>query len=243
MSTYIVIPVRLASTRFPNKALHKVDGVPLVQHLFTELNKLGHPVSVACARKDVRTLLNETDLVDIIPTADNCNNGTERVADAAKQLKANNDDLFVNVQCDQFLIDTSIIKRAIDYFNVADKKDVISNVKCLSLMCEEPVTHRSINTVKVVTNVHNEALYFSRNIIPVTKERKAPLKQKTHIGIYLYSYLMLDWYIHSLRTPNERIEDLEQLRFLEQGMTISMMPIERKQKPISINYIEDTEII
>lgn len=214
MRVAIVIPARMASTRFPGKPLVDLAGKPMVQWVveraraaeLTDLVLVATPdqeILDACASfgaQAVRTRLDHP-------------SGTDRLAEVAVGLEA---DVFVNVQGDEPLIRPETI-RACAAPLLADPNVRVGSI--WSPLPPEETNNPAV--VKVVTGVTGDALYFSRLPIPLSRSG-APVQRKKHVGIYAYRRDVLlgfpSWPMGAL----EATESLEQLRFLEQGVPIRM---------------------
>ena len=155
--------------------------------------------------------------------------GTDRIAEVAEQIVA---DVYINVQGDEPLIDIATIRAIIRPFE--NESVVMASVfsECPEDESENPAV------VKVVTNLHGDALYFSRHAIPYPRNpRSQPLKK--HIGIYAYRRSVLMEYPNWSQTPLELSESLEQLRFLENGISIRM--VEGRGSVVSVDTPEQAD--
>lgn len=220
-SAVVVVPARLASTRFPEKVLACETGKPLVQH-----------VAEAAARaKCCRLLVVATDsqrVVDALtPFGTRCvltrvdhPNGTSRLAEAAAILNLESDEIIVNAQGDEPELDPSVIDAAVAAL-VQTKHAQVGTVACDITDAGEALNP---NIVKVVRRLDGTAMYFSRSLIPLDRDaRNEPsARPLRHVGVYAYRRAFLERYIAMAQTPLERAEQLEQLRVLEHGHTIAV---------------------
>ncbi len=218
---YIIIPVRLASKRLPNKMMLSETGKPLFVHTYENANKLlDYDTKIYIATEDEK--IKSECCIREIPyiITKKCDTGTERVYEAVKNMAKPND-IIVNWQGDWPDIDHKLVQKML----VIHPMEMFNNN--IYSMYYESVDIR--NTVKVVTNQYNQALYFSRQPIP----NNGPYKN--HIGLYIYQINVLN-NIEKLITKFRR-EDLEQLSWLYYRFSIEMVFSEKKA--IGIDTIQD----
>ena len=145
------------------------------------------------------------------------NSGSDRLAEASKNLEV---DIIVNVQGDEPFTDKENLQKVIDIF----ANDSQKNIAVASLM--ERITHpddiANPNNVKVVVNKFNEALYFSRSVIPFPRDTNTKVPYYKHIGIYAYRKDALQQFTQLPPSLLEETEKLEQLRYLENGFKIRL---------------------
>jgi len=211
-----IIPARYASVRFPAKALAELWGKPLIQNVYEAV--------VASAVFDDVIIATDNDIIynkakdfgaNVFLTSIEHQSGSDRIAEVAMQLET---DIVFNVQGDEPLIDRSSLLRLKAAF--ADE-----NTQVASLMAEitEPAQVHDPNTVKVVCDIHGNALYFSRAPIPWQRDPHEEVKYYRHIGVYAYRKAALLRYVNLSPSSLERIEKLEQLRLLQNGIAIRMI--------------------
>jgi len=196
MKTAVVIPARLDSTRFPNKMLCDVGGQTLIRRVYEQCLKTGFDVYVATDSKEI------ADQVDNAVFAYDCENGTARIAEAYKQMP--HYDCIINVQGDMVIVpveDVLKLPALLDMHDVATLKHPM-----------QPDQQHDSNTVKVISS-NGEAHWFCR----------ASLKYGDwHYGIYAYRTPALKCYRTLTVYPEESIESLEQLRWIQNGYTIGI---------------------
>lgn len=228
--TLIVIPARYASTRFPGKPLAEISGKPMIQRVLEQCSKvLGSDV---CVATDDTRILQKVEALgyEAQLTSSNHISGTDRVAEVAIQLAAYS--YIINVQGDEPCIDpeqiSQVIKALKEGANIATLKKAISKEDALNL-----------NTVKVVVNKEEEALYFSRSLIPSSLGEGSTYFK--HIGLYGFKReTLLD--VSKLEpTTLEISERLEQLRWLENGLDI-ICKTTSKETP-SVDSPEDIKLV
>jgi len=196
MKTAVVIPARLDSSRFPNKMLCDVGGQTLIRRVYEQCLKTGFDVYVATDSQDI------ADQVDNAVFAYDCENGTARIAEAYKQMP--HYDCIINVQGDMVIVpveDVLKLPALLDMHDVATLKHPMQLDQ-----------QHDPNTVKVISS-NGEAHWFCR----------APLKYGDwHYGIYAYRTPALKCYRSLTVYPEESIESLEQLRWIQNGYTIGI---------------------
>lgn len=223
-SEYIVaIPARYASTRFPGKPLVLVGGVPMIKRVCLQALKSDAKMVVACIDdKRVESVLDGMDKVRVCMTSTDCNCGTDRLAQMIEKLNIDPDTVIVNVQGDEPLINPEHIRQVA---SLLENSDADMSTLCFKIDNVKDVFDP--NCVKVVFDRNGKALYFSRAPIPYEREN---FKQRDitelsfdhyhHIGIYAYRAGIVLKYSKMAQTSLEKSESLEQLRLMENGMTI-----------------------
>ena len=216
METIIVIPARMASTRFPGKPMAKINGIPMIQMVWQQAiaADIGD-VYVACSEKEVEQLIFEVG-GQAIMTSNNCLTGTDRLAEVNEKIKF---DVIINVQGDEPLVepkDILLIKEAF-YKN----RKIINGMS--QIKNEEEFF--SINIPKVVTTINDDLLYMTRSPVPINKDSSFTKSYK-QVCIYAFGKEHLKFFSsHKNKTPLESEEDIEILRFLENGFPIKMIEI------------------
>jgi len=223
MPAVVIIPARLASTRFPGKVLAPLQGKPLIQHVCerARLAALADHVLVATDSREVADAVASFG-GEAVMTSPECASGTDRVAEAASRLDY---DIIVNVQGDEPLIEPEIIDTAIRLLE--DRRAAIGTI---AAEITNPADIADPNVVKVVMDREGFALYFSRSPIPYHRERWKGLgrlemqgaRLHRHLGIYSFRREALFEFSGFAPSPLEETEKLEQLRALEHGMKIKV---------------------
>lgn len=214
MQCAIVIPARMASTRFPGKPLCDLCGKPMVQWVYDAAVKSGVAEAVIIASPDEEILsVARAFGAHAVKTRIDHPSGTDRIAEVAESVIA---DFYVNVQGDEPLIDSESIRACTEPL-VGDRCVLMSSV--FSECAEEEIDNPA--AVKVVMDRDGFALYFSRYSIPFPRNpREVPVWK--HVGIYAYRRDVLLQFSGWGPSPLEKAESLEQLRFLENGVRIKM---------------------
>ena len=249
MTITAVIPARYHSSRFPGKPLVDICGKPMVQHVYerAQMSTLVTDIIVATDDARIADVVRKFGGKSVMTSPDH-RTGTERVAEVAGGIEA---EIIVNIQGDEPLIRGKIIDEAIKPL-ISDESIHISTLK-------SPINRISYwfdpNVVKVVTDRDGFALYFSRSPIPFFRGKhvgdgRFPSSEQEfvddslsldslyrHIGIYVYRRSLLLSMAQMEPTPLERAEGLEQLRLLENGYRIKVIPID--YHPIGVDSPED----
>lgn len=217
MTSIVIIPARYDSTRFPGKPLYPLKGIPLIQHVYENAThaRLADDVLVAT---DSETILEKVISFGgrAVMTNGRHQSGTDRIAEIAHAIDY---DIIVNVQGDEPLIRPEMIDDVI-----ALLEDKNASIGTLIKKIQNPHEIADPNVVKVVFDTRGFALYFSRAQIPfhaAHSESRTPDYYK-HIGIYSYRREVLLTLAGMEQTGLEKIEKLEQLRALENGIRIKV---------------------
>ncbi|WP_224553055.1 3-deoxy-manno-octulosonate cytidylyltransferase [Pectobacterium versatile] len=221
MTFTVIIPARFASSRLPGKPLADINGKPMVVHVMERALESGaQRVIVATDHPDVEAAVRQNGGEVCLTRADH-NSGTERLAEVIERYGFTDDDIIVNVQGDEPLIPSVIIRQVAE--NLAASK---AGMATLAVPIETSEEAFNPNAVKVVTDAEGYALYFSRATIPWDRERFAQSKEAIgdhflrHIGIYAYRAGFVRRYVSWAPSQLEQIELLEQLRVLWYGEKI-----------------------
>ena len=218
MQSVGIIPARYASSRFEGKPLVDLLGKPMVQHVYESACRAETLDEVIVATDDQRIYDAVAKFGGNVEMTGACETGTERVAVVAERLKC---DIVANIQGDEPLLKPAQIDLMLQ--PLLDKTKV--QVCTLKQRVKTAIDYRDINVVKVVTDLHGDALYFSRasmpGKVPETELHKFPVYR--HVGLYAYRREQLLAFTRWDRTPYELAEGLEQLRFLENGVPIHVV--------------------
>lgn len=214
-----VIPARYASARLPGKPLRKIRKKPLIQIIYENAAATGLFEDVIVATDDNRifdAVHSFNGKVELTSSHYSC--GTERVAKIAQNREV---DIVVNIQCDELFIEKEPLQQLLNAFDTDE-------VMAATLV--HPTNDLAIvnnpNRVKVVFDTEDNAIYFSRSPIPYYRDKSSNQTFFRHIGVYAFRRDTL-LQIASLPQSNlEKIEKLEQLRLLENGMKIKVVKTE-----------------
>ncbi len=231
-----IIPARYDSTRFPGKPLIDLAGKSMIQRVYEQSKKASSLADVVVATDDER-IFNAVKAFkgNVIMTSPNHKSGTDRCAEVCKKMIGF--DAIINIQGDEPLIDPKQINLLASCFN-----DISTELATLVKQIE---THEELfnqNTPKVIINKNSEAIYFSRQVIPFIKNVTAEKFLDNHIfykhiGIYGYRTTTLG-IVSKLKLSNlEQSEQLEQLRWIENGYKIKVAIT--KNESLAIDVPED----
>lgn len=234
-----IIPARLESSRFENKVLADICGKPMIQHVYEAAKKsvlldnevyitTDHPM-IASAAEDFGATF--------IMTSSSHKSGTSRVAQAAQMIHDSReggwleeDDIVINIQSDEPLLASHSINMLAD---VMFKRPELSMA---TLAFRTRKDRLDDNTVKVVMDKDNYALYFSRALIP-----HGALVFYRHVGIYSYRVSFLKKYVELPDSQLEKDERLEQLKILENGYRI--LVLDCKHATHGVDTLEDLIVV
>lgn len=229
----IVIPSRYGSTRLPGKPLVSLAGKPMIQHVY-ERSKLAARASRVIVATDDERILKAVESFGGTArmTRPDHRTGTERVAEVAAHEKG---DIFVNVQGDEPLLDPVSVDTAIE----ALLEEPAASIATVATPIKTPADIMDPNVVKTVLDFDNNGLYFSRAPIPWVRDTasKIQVRHLKHLGLYVFQRDALLEYPTLPQGELERIEQLEQLRWLENGWKIRVAEVEHDA--VSVDVPED----
>ncbi|MDA3047340.1 3-deoxy-manno-octulosonate cytidylyltransferase [Campylobacter sp. JMF_08 NE1] len=228
----IIIPARLASTRFKNKILCEFAGVPMFIKTAQNAAKVD---SVLIAVDDEKILQIAKDYgFRAVMTDENHQSGTDRINEAVKNANLSDDEILINVQADEPFFETQNLIKFKEFATSAIKNGAFM-ASCYKKI--DPTSAQDPNLVKVILDNHGVAIYFSRAPIPYPR---AEFKDYLgHIGIYAYSAKTLREFCALPPSTLENTEKLEQLRALSAGKKIAMLQIATNS--VGIDTQEDYE--
>lgn len=213
-----MIPARYNSERLPGKLMMDLNGKSVIATTLenTINTNLFDSVYVITDSQVIHDHLKQFHQ-DVLISKKKHISGSDRIAEFAQEMDV---DIIINVQGDEPFIDTKSLKKLINVFCNDYKKEID-----LASLMEEIKDESEINdpnTVKVVVDSNNFAIYFSRHSIPYNKSSKK-IKYYKHIGVYAFRKNALVEFYNSASSRLETIENLEQLRYLEKGKNIKMI--------------------
>lgn len=216
MNVIVVIPARYESSRFPGKPLALILGKPMIQWVYERVQNASGISGVYVATDDDRIFNTVSDFGGKAIMTGECSCGTDRIYQATKDMDF---DIAINVQGDEPTISSEEIELLISAF-VDDKVEFATLKHCI----KDPVEVCDPNVVKVLTDINDDAIYFSRGILPYNREEsKENLVYYRHIGIYGYRKDFLKSFVNLPPSHLEKIEKLEQLRAIENGYKIKVL--------------------
>jgi 3-deoxy-manno-octulosonate cytidylyltransferase (CMP-KDO synthetase) len=217
-----IIPARFASTRFPGKPLIDIGGKSMIQRVYEQAKKSNYLSNVVVATDDERIEQHVKSFNgNVIMTNSQHQSGTDRCFEAIQKFSASAD-VVINIQGDEPFIHPEQIDLLASCFNSATTQ-IATLVK--KITDNEELFNQ--NTPKVIINKNSEAIYFSRQTIPLIRNQKPKewLQHHTfykHIGIYGYTTKVLSEITSLKQSSLELAESLEQLRWIENGYKINI---------------------
>ena len=225
-----VIPAHLESQRLPRKPMRTIGGRPMIAWVYERAHR------AAC----LNNLLVATDSAEIFDYCRKSNipaqmtsaahrSGTDRIVEVMSREPA---DIYVNIQGDEPMVTAEHIELMLKPFRESPGTQV-STLK----VAMGPEEARSPNNVKVVTDAHGRALYFSRALIPHDRDGAGAVQYYKHLGFYAYTVAALEKFAGLPPSSLEQLEKLEQLRFLENGVSLTV--VETTEDTIGVDTEED----
>ncbi len=249
MRIAVVIPARYGSSRFPGKPLAPIAGISLLERVWRLAQAAEGIDTVVIATDDDRIRTHAEGFgATVVMTPISCRNGTERVAAALAQLP-DTMDAVINLQGDAVLTPPWVIAALAAELRTATAPVVTPAVRCseqhYAQLAEAKRTHPASGTL-VVTDRQGRALYFSKALIPFIRADHTgdfpPVWR--HIGLYGYRRAALAQLLAWPEGPLEAAEQLEQLRALENGMAIQVVPVDyRGRRHWSVDSPADVKIV
>lgn len=218
MKVIALIPARLGATRFPSKLLAPLKGKSVIRRTYES--------AMATGLFDEVIVVTDADEImdEIIRNGGKAvksqgvyESGTDRIAEIAAHMDA---DVFVNVQGDEPFVQKQPLEELLQLFTGADgdKVQVASLVQKLT----NPALIQDHNYVKVALALNNDALFFSRSVLPYPRNKEIDIPYYEHIGVYAFRKQALMQFTNWPMTPLEAAEKIECLRFLEHGVPLRM---------------------
>ena len=219
-SCLIVIPARYGSQRFPGKVLAPLAGKPVIQWCWEAAVKAGLGEVIIATEHEAVLKFARSIGARAVMTSPRCQSGTDRVSEAARGSKAK---LILNMQGDEPFMTAAALKKA--FAKLKASPDCQIGTACSRI--DELKAINNPNCVKVVMNAAGRALYFSRCPVPfhhaLSNSKGYPYYK--HCGFYIYRRAALEKFVRLKPSPLERLERLEQLRALENGMSICVAEV------------------
>lgn len=212
----IIIPARLKSSRFPEKILVPIKGIPMCIYTALSASKVDESI-IATDSQKVCEIAKDYGIKAVL-TKQTHESGTERLAECVEILGLKDNEIIINLQADEPLFEEENLLK----FKKFCENNEFFMASCYTIK-DSP---NDENTVKVVLDNFNNAIYFSRAPIPYDRDKKG-VKYNHHLGIYAYTTNSLKEFV-TLKSNLEHIEKLEQLRAIENGKIIKMCEINTK---------------
>ena len=218
-----IIPARYASTRFPGKPLALLAGKPIIQRVYEQVKSVLNDVYVATDDSRIYDAVKSFG-GNVVMTSAHHKSGTDRIEEAVKNI-GGDFDVVINIQGDEPFIQSSQIKTVCECFNDSETQIATLGKPFTQDMGMEAIENP--NSPKIVIDNRNYAMYFSRSIIPFIrgKEKTQWLESYPfvkHIGLYAYRRHVLSEITSLPQSSLEKAENLEQLRWLQNGYRIKV---------------------
>ncbi len=241
-NTVIIIPARYGSTRLPGKPLIDIAGKTMVERVWQLASQVRGVSAVLIATDDERIMEEAASFGgDAVMTPDTCKNGTERAL-AAVEAEGLMPDIVINLQGDAPLTPPWVIQAMVDEMASGTTADICTPATRLTgekldyFLQEKQITPQTGTTV--VMDADQYALYFSKSILPFSRTEREEVFR--HVGLYAYKIDALKALCALPESPLEKAEKLEQLRALENGLSIKVTIVDyRGRSHASVDALED----
>lgn len=217
----IIIPARLASTRFEQKVLVDVMGLPMVVRTAKQVLSLDRVV-VATDDAKIVDVCSRYD-IEAVMTSSKHKSGTDRINECVSKLNVDDKEIIINVQADEPFIEPEVVLALKN--RLLEIKDEFVMGSCYAKI--DPLRSDDPNRVKVVLDINQNAIYFSRSSIPYNRTNEA-CDYFGHIGIYGFNAKSLREFCSLGEAKIEDIEKLEQLRAIYHAKKIAMVEVKTK---------------
>jgi 3-deoxy-manno-octulosonate cytidylyltransferase (CMP-KDO synthetase) len=226
-----LIPARLDSSRLPKKLLQLLGTQSVIANTYLNAQATQLFDDVICITDSLEIKKNIESIGGIAYVSEGIYDcGTDRIAAFAAQIDA---DIIINIQGDEPFINKNILQLLINLFEDKEVQVASTMMKISESEAKNP------NFVKVICNANNNAILFSRSVIPYNRDCDIAVQYYKHIGIYAFRKMALLQFAALPQPALEKIEKLENLRFIHNNIPIRM--IETNEQPIGIDTMEDLE--
>ncbi|CAL2065592.1 3-deoxy-manno-octulosonate cytidylyltransferase [Tenacibaculum sp. 190524A05c] len=235
MKIIAMIPARYNASRFPGKLLKDLGGKSVIVRTYESAlqTNLFDEVYVVT---DSDVIFKEIEKVGgkVMMSKKEHDCGSDRIAEAVEQMDV---DIVINVQGDEPFIDKLSLEKLIEAFKLDAKREI--DLASLKVQMKAKEEIENPNNVKVITDVNDFAIYFSRSVIPYHRDQSLSATYFKHKGVYAFRKEALMDFYNTPMTPLEAVEKIEAIRYLEVGKKIKM--IETTVESIGIDTPEDLE--
>ena len=213
MRTVCLIPARLKSQRLPEKQIANIAGLPMFAHsyfraMLTDIEE----VYVCTDSEKIDKIAENYNIKTILPKTSH-KNGTERVSEAASKLNLGKNDTIINLHGDEPFINPKDLNRMKNYF------DDVGTIDVLIPFVKITEKTNNLNNVKLAINHENKVLYLSRSKIPSDFKRDFMVLKQCGVSVYKYSFLKK--YLEMDTSINEKYENIEIMRAIDNGYNVS----------------------
>ncbi|MCM5529886.1 3-deoxy-manno-octulosonate cytidylyltransferase [Parasegetibacter sp. NRK P23] len=235
MKTIAMIPARYAATRFPAKLMQTLGDKTIIRHTYDN--------TVATGLFDEVWVVTDSDIIfeEISSNGGNVRrsireheSGSDRIAEAVADMDV---EIVLNVQGDEPFVNKDALARLLNAFKGAEGQKV--QVASMMEVMDDPERIQNPNNVKVVVDQHNNSLLFSRSVIPFPRNNDITITHYQHKGVYAFRKSALMKFTSWPMTPLEEAEKIECLRYLEHGIQLKMVVVEKMG--INIDTPQDLE--
>lgn len=228
-----MIPARYSAARFPGKLMKDLGGKPVILRTYEaalQTNLFDDVYIVTDSEVIFKTIENVGGKAIMSKKAHEC--GSDRIAEAVENIEA---DIVINVQGDEPFIDAVSLSKLITVFKNDTKKEI--DLASLKVQITQKEDIENPNNVKVITDINNLAIYFSRSVIPYYRDKGVAVKYYKHKGVYAFRKQALIDFYNTPMTPLEAAEKIEAIRYQEIGKKIKM--VETDVEAVGIDTPED----
>lgn len=235
MKTIAMIPARYAATRFPAKLMQTLGDKTIIRHTYDN--------TVATGLFDEVWVVTDSDIIfeEISSNGGNVRrsireheSGSDRIAEAVADMDV---EIVLNVQGDEPFVNKDALARLLNAFKGEEGQQV--QVASMMEVMDDPERIQNPNNVKVVVDQHNNSLLFSRSVIPFPRNNDISILHYQHKGVYAFRKTALMKFTSWPMTPLEEAEKIECLRYLEHGIQLKMVLVEKMG--INIDTPQDLE--
>ena len=232
MKVIAIIPARYKSSRFPGKPLADICGKPMIWWVYNQVKKVKEIDEVYVATDDTRIEdVCKKESIPCVMTRDDHSSSTARVYEVACKIES---DLYIVINGDEPLIDPEVIRAIIP----AEKPTEEMYVANLMTVIKKPSEVVDFTNIKVVTDSESNALFMSRSPIPYPKAY-IDYDYYKHVGVLIYTKSALKFFVETPKGFNEKVEDVNELRFIEHGIKLKMIEVEANS--LSVDTPKDLE--
>lgn len=234
MKKIAIIPARYNSSRFVGKPLADICGKPMIWWVYNQVRQVKELDEVIVATDNEEILNVCIDYgIEAVMTSSSHDTSTERAYEVAQQKRA---DLYVVVNGDEPLIAPETIQKIIpDLQEIINDRYFVSNLITEITEASEVV---DFTNIKVVSDINNYAMFMSRSPIPYPKA-SLKFRYKKHLGVLAYNFEALKFFSETEKGPIEKIEDINEVRFLENGIKIKIVEVDAES--LSVDTPKDLE--
>ena len=240
-----IIPCRMASSRFPNKPLVEIQGMPMIEHIYKRsiMSKEIDEVFIATCDESIVDFCNSNDLKFVL-TSNEHERATERCAEALIKIEKKlnkNFDVIVMIQGDEPLINPQMLDSLVKPFIIDDSLQVCNLINKI----KKDIDVNNQNVVKVVKDIYSNAIYFSREAIPSSKLYKKNISYFKQLGLISFSRESILKFISLLPTDFEIIESVDMNRFIENNIQIKLVETIYESKGVDTyeDFLEVNELM